>query len=403
MRIVNPFAFCSKEIFFFFVFSSYVAAVGLPEARKDHAVVMCRFARDCNYAMQKVVRRLELTLGPETGDLCMRFGLHSGPVTAGVLRGERTRFQLFGDTMNTASRMESTGKPNMIQISQDTAELLKAAGKASWITPREEMVQVKGKGMMITYWLSVSPSSGGHHDTSHDASSVEETSTSNDTTSTGSSNGEWLMGPTDGANFKSMNKTAKTTSGKNLRLVGWNLGVLCGYLKRIEAARRSQQSSVLPNAVGGNTLGKKPQGTVLDEVQDVITLPSFANLGDHSKVEAEGIVLADTVVNQAEGFLTAVASLYRSNPFHNFEHASHVTMAVVKLLSRVVNPKMNGVETNGNSAASILHDYTYGITSDALLQFACIFSAIIHDLDHPGKCLQGREILLDLASFLEQS
>lgn len=74
----------------------YVAACGVPESRKDHALVMARFARDCLMAFGDVVRQLESELGPDTGDLGIRVGLHSGPVTAGVLRGERSRFQLFG-------------------------------------------------------------------------------------------------------------------------------------------------------------------------------------------------------------------------------------------------------------------------------------------------------------------
>jgi Adenylate and Guanylate cyclase catalytic domain len=67
----------------------YVAVCGLPVPRKDHVVVMCRFARDCVNKVHSVLRQLEIELGPDTAELGMRFGLHSGSVTAGVLRGER--------------------------------------------------------------------------------------------------------------------------------------------------------------------------------------------------------------------------------------------------------------------------------------------------------------------------
>ena len=69
--------------------------------------------------------------------------LHSGPVTAGVLRGDRARFQLFGDTVNTAARMESNGQKGRIQVSQSTADLLIAAGKQHWVEPREDKIQAK--------------------------------------------------------------------------------------------------------------------------------------------------------------------------------------------------------------------------------------------------------------------
>jgi class 3 adenylate cyclase len=72
----------------------YVAVGGLPEPMKDHAVTMCRFARDCRIKMNELTNSLESTLGPGTGDLRLRIGLHSGAVTAGVLRGERSRFQV---------------------------------------------------------------------------------------------------------------------------------------------------------------------------------------------------------------------------------------------------------------------------------------------------------------------
>jgi class 3 adenylate cyclase len=69
----------------------YVAAAGLPEPRRDHAVVMAHFSRACQKKMNSVVKKLEVLLGPDTADLTMRFGLHSGPVTAGDSSYSETR------------------------------------------------------------------------------------------------------------------------------------------------------------------------------------------------------------------------------------------------------------------------------------------------------------------------
>jgi hypothetical protein len=65
----------------------YVAAAGLPEPRKDHAVAMACFAHDCRNKVNSVVQKLEVLLGPDTADLTMRFGLHSGPVPERQRRG----------------------------------------------------------------------------------------------------------------------------------------------------------------------------------------------------------------------------------------------------------------------------------------------------------------------------
>jgi class 3 adenylate cyclase len=134
---------------------SYVAVTGLPEPREDHAICMVKFARDCRTQLLAVVQTLEVTLGPGTADLKMRFGLHSGEVTGGVLRGQKSRFQLFGDTVNTAARMESTGRKGRIQASQATATLLMNGGMGHWVQPRESLVEAKGKGTMQTYWIEV--------------------------------------------------------------------------------------------------------------------------------------------------------------------------------------------------------------------------------------------------------
>ena len=131
----------------------YMAVTGLPEPMENHALVMARFAWDCLHKMRDVTRELEVSLGPDTADLGIRIGLNSGPVTAGVLRGDRARFQLFGDTVNTASRMESTGCQGKIHVSESTARHIEDGGKKHWIKPRTDQVQAKGKGVLKTYWI----------------------------------------------------------------------------------------------------------------------------------------------------------------------------------------------------------------------------------------------------------
>ncbi|CAB9497503.1 Receptor-type guanylate cyclase gcy [Seminavis robusta] len=136
----------------------YVAVTGIPEPQDNHAAIMARFAVSCMAEMNRMTHdELAETLGEDTKDLEMRVGLHSGPTTAGVLRGERGRFQLFGDTVNVASRMESNSVKGRIHASQSTADALTASGKGHWLTPREEKILAKGKGEMQTYWVQINP------------------------------------------------------------------------------------------------------------------------------------------------------------------------------------------------------------------------------------------------------
>lgn len=168
-------------------------------------------------------------------------------------------------------------------------------------------------------------------------------------------------------------------SEKTNRLINWNVEVLRRLLKLIVARRNSENiAGTIQKAIHNRKMSLTNQscGTVLDEVKEVIVFPDF-----HSKVkelDIDSIELGEAVDTQIYEYVVSIAAMYRENPFHNIDHASHVTMSVTKLLSRIVAPASR-TDSDGD-----LQDHTYGITADPLTQFACVFSALIHDVDHSG-------------------
>eukprot|EP00980_Cylindrotheca_fusiformis_P009279 scaffold2032_cov122-Cylindrotheca_fusiformis.AAC.1 len=314
----------------------YVAVAGLPEPDKDHAMAVCRFARDCVKTMKDTTLKLEVALGPDTSELELRVGIHSGQVTAGVLRGERSRFQLFGDTMNTASRMESTSARSRIQISQATADLLLAAGFSAWMTPRTNKILVKGKGEMQTYWLKIKAAKGSKTAKSKGGmptfDETVELSDSSDRTSVQHSDDDF-----DLEDIGAMTKTE--------RLVEWNVEVLSPLLQQIVASRGTDvvpiDSSLSQKEA---TIGTGE--TVLEEFVPIIPLKRFDAAELSKRLNATSIDIGEEAKTQLRNYIANVASMYQDNPFHNFEHASHVTASVKKLLTRIVKvDDGNGLST----------------------------------------------------------
>jgi len=167
------------------------------------------------------------------------------------------------------------------------------------------------------------------------------------------------------------------------RVVEWTVEIMAQQLQAVIEVRRESNLRPDPHQIieelEQSSLSQYERDRmVFDEVAEAIILPDYGSKKNRSVPGSSGSPLDPVVLFELRSYVQTIASLYNENPFHNFDHAGHVVMSVNKLWSRINGRDVDDCETEEQT-----HD-TYGIAGDPLTWFACLFSALIHDVDHSG-------------------
>ena len=204
--------------------------------------------------------------------------------------------------MNTASRMESTGFTNRIQMSQETADLIMQSGKPHWCIPRPDKVVAKGKGMLSTYFLKTSTGRRG----------------SGISVSSGAST-------VDLEDFEIRDQ--EELIAKKNRIADWTVEVLAVLLKEIQVRRKASniksdprtKISVLETPMGCANASPNDDATmkktVIDEVEEIIMLPEFNKVAarKEQQMDPTEISLNPEVFGELRDYVRTIASLYNDN------------------------------------------------------------------------------------------
>jgi hypothetical protein len=203
--------------------------------------------------------------------------------------------------------MESTGQPSRIQLSPDTANLLKEYGKEDWFVAREDKVTAKGKGEMQTYWLTISSKESDNAETK----SCTSESLDADTVHSRDSRGTLVS-----------HRSITSDHDRRNRASEWTVEVLAHALKGIVARRKARciksSSPKLLQQLEQASIAHDGAKIVIDEVSTYVPLPSYDD-GDMG-LDPSQVLLEAAVMEELREYVRTIAQLYnQENPFHNFD------------------------------------------------------------------------------------
>jgi len=127
---------------------AYVCCSGLPQADEQHAENVANFAIAVSHCCKQVLSPVDRR------PIQLRIGIHTGPCASGVVGVTNPRYCVFGDTVNTTSRHESTGEPGKVHCSEETCKELKRTAPENFKLVERGLVEMKGKGQLRTFWLT---------------------------------------------------------------------------------------------------------------------------------------------------------------------------------------------------------------------------------------------------------